>query len=51
MKPPTVKMSDAMRDAEMTIHVDVVRDWRWRLGLWLMMLGARVMRARLKEGA
>ncbi len=38
--------SELMSDADVTINVTLVMDWRFRLGLWLMRLGARIMGAR-----
>lgn len=46
MKADPIKMSDLVRDegGKMTFNVELVliRDWRYRLGLWLMKLGARI---------
>lgn len=43
-----IKASDLMKDCEMTIDVVVIHDWRFRLGLWAMKLGARIMSSTLK---
>jgi hypothetical protein len=43
-----INASDLMHDSTMVVHVCVVYDWRWRVGLWLVRLGVRVMGARCK---
>ncbi len=45
----TVKASDAMRGRTLTINVKLVKDWRFRLGFWILKFGARVMRLSVKE--
>ena len=39
---PVFRASEVLRDshAEITISVKVIQDWRFRLGLWLIRLGA-----------
>jgi hypothetical protein len=40
--------SDLMSDVEFTMHVALRYDWRYRLGLWLVKLGIRLMGAKVK---
>jgi hypothetical protein len=40
--------SDLMSDAEFTMHVRLRFDWRFRLGMWLVKIGVRLMGAKLK---
>jgi hypothetical protein len=46
--PVVIRMSEVMKDAEITVNVRVVNDWRWRLGMWLIRLGVRMVGASLK---
>lgn len=43
----TIKASELFRDRELAINVRLVRDLRFRLGLWLIRLGFRVLRTRV----
>ncbi len=45
--PVTINASDAFRDNHLNITVKVRRDWRFRLGFWLISLGCRVLRCGL----
>jgi hypothetical protein len=47
-----VKASELMKGTIMTVDVsiDLVIDWRFRLGFWVMKLGARLMGSSLKAG-
>lgn len=44
----TVNASDAFRGQTITVTVRVRQDWRFRLGLLLMRLGAWVLRSRFE---
>lgn len=39
---PTFKMSELARDMTLTVHIRIIHDWRFRLGLWLVRIGARL---------
>ncbi len=43
-----IRASDAMRGQQLKINVRVVKDWRFRLGFWVMCLGGKIMRLSVK---
>ena len=48
MKVPNIKMSDPIRGGTISVQVCLTRDWRYRLGMWLIRMGCAVLRCRFK---
>ncbi len=45
-----ITASEALREnrAELVVTVKMVRDWRFRLGLWLIKMGCKIIGIRAK---
>jgi hypothetical protein len=43
-----IRISDLIKRGTFVVRVRLVRDWRFRVGLWLVGLGVRVLRCRLR---